>query len=175
MPQRRSAKRTVPTPDRPGPARLRVLDTNRPDAAPNSRAGVTQTLAPSLPQTLCLPEVPSVQARLRVRMRGGCRRAGQSSDVEVDDLEGAENLCDLVVLVQEASGEVASADAEGLEVDDVVGQAPGQRGLAEGAVRAVLVVEALVLAQQSAQLRDVPDQGAWRDRRAHASRFRTTR
>ena len=49
-------------------------------------------------------------------------------------VEGAENLCDVVVFVQEASGAVAPADAEGLEVDDVFGQGPQWRGLAEGSV-----------------------------------------
>ena len=37
------------------------------------------------------------------------------------DLEDADNLCDVLVSVQEACGVVASADAEGFEVDAVVG------------------------------------------------------
>jgi len=61
-------------------------------------------------------------------------------------VEGADNLCDLLVFVEDASGAVASADAEGLEVDGILGQRAQRCGLAEGAVGPVLVIEGLVLA-----------------------------
>jgi hypothetical protein len=41
--------------------------------------------------------------------------------VPIKHPEGAENLCDVLVFVQEASGAVAPVNAESLEVDDVVG------------------------------------------------------
>ena len=65
-------------------------------------------------------------------------------------LEGADNLCHLLVFVQDASGAVAPVDAEGFEVDEIVEQGSKRRGLAQGAVWAVLVIEDLVLVQQSA-------------------------
>jgi len=54
-------------------------------------------------------------------------------------VEGADNLCDLLVFVEDACGVVASADAEGLQVGGVLGQGSQRCGLAERPVWAVWV------------------------------------
>ena len=58
-----------------------------------------------------------------------------------------------------ASGAVASLDAEVVQVGDAIWQRAERRGLVQGAVRAVRVVEVLVLAQDGHQVALVPDQG----------------
>ena len=72
----------------------------------------------------------------------------------------AENLCHQAILVNHASGAVAPLDLEVVQVGDAVGQRAQWRGLPEGSVRPVGVVEVLVLAQDDHQVPPVPDQGA---------------
>jgi hypothetical protein len=74
--------------------------------------------------------------------------------------EGADYLCDLPILVEQPSGAVTPSDPEFLEIDHVVGPRTHRRGLTEGSVRAMAVVEALVLTKQPQQMLQVPDQGA---------------
>jgi hypothetical protein len=47
--------------------------------------------------------------------------AGQAGRTRDAAAEPAENLCDLVIFMQDASGPITSAGSEGVEVDDVVG------------------------------------------------------
>src|SRR5690242_5271045 len=54
---------------------------------------------------------------------------------------------------------VTAADTEVIQVDDAVGQRAERRGLVQGAVRPVHVVEVLVPAQDGHQVALVPDQG----------------
>ena len=58
-----------------------------------------------------------------------------------------------------ASGAVAPPDAEVVQVGDGIWQRAQRRGLVQGAVRPVRVVEVLVLAQDRHQMALVPDQG----------------
>ena len=58
-----------------------------------------------------------------------------------------------------ASGAVAAPDTEVVQVGDAIWQRAERRGLVEGAVRPVRVVEVLVLAQDGHQVALVPDQG----------------
>ena len=60
---------------------------------------------------------------------------------------GAENLCHQAVFMNHASGAVAAMDPELIEVGDAIGQRAQRRGLLQGAVRPVGVVEGLVVAQ----------------------------
>jgi hypothetical protein len=59
---------------------------------------------------------------------------------------GAENLCHQAILVNHAYGAVAPPGAEMVQVGDAIGQRAKRRGLVQGAVRPVSVVEVLVLA-----------------------------
>jgi hypothetical protein len=79
--------------------------------------------------------------------------SGRDSGVRV---EPAENLCDLVVFMEEASGAILSAGAEGVEADDVVWAWLQRRGLTYGLVWAMPVVEALVFAEEPHQVSEVP-------------------
>jgi hypothetical protein len=72
---------------------------------------------------------------------------------------GADNLCHQVIFMNHASGAVAPKDAETVQVCDAIWQRAQRRGLAQGAVRPVSVVEVLVLAQHGHQVPLVPDQG----------------
>jgi hypothetical protein len=65
---------------------------------------------------------------------------------------GAENLCHQVILVKHASGAVAPEDPEVIQVCDGIGQRSQRRGLGQGAVRPVRIVEVLVLAQHDHQM-----------------------
>ena len=58
-----------------------------------------------------------------------------------------------------ASGAVAALDPELIEVGDAIGQRAQRRGLLQGAVRPVGVVEGLVVAQDDHQMPLVPYQG----------------
>jgi hypothetical protein len=55
---------------------------------------------------------------------------------------------------------VMPPDPEMIQVGDVIWQRPQWRGLVQGAVRPVGVVEVLVLPQHPHQVAQVPDQGA---------------
>jgi hypothetical protein len=61
--------------------------------------------------------------------------------------------------IRHASGAVAPPDADAVQVGDAVGQRAERRGLFQGAVWPVGVVEVLVLAQDGHQVALVPDQG----------------
>ena len=58
-------------------------------------------------------------------------------------LEGADNLCHQAIFVNHASGAVASPDAEVVQAGDAVWQRAQRRGLVQGAVWPVRVVEGL--------------------------------
>jgi hypothetical protein len=62
---------------------------------------------------------------------------------------GAENLCRQVIFANHASGAVATPDSEVVQVGEAVGQRAQWRGLVQGAVRPVRVVEVLVLARST--------------------------
>lgn len=65
-----------------------------------------------------------------------------------------------MVFVEDAADSVASGDAEVVEVDDIVRERSKWRGLAEGAVGPVVVVEGLVLGQDPTKVGEVPDEAA---------------
>jgi hypothetical protein len=56
---------------------------------------------------------------------------------------GTENLCHQAILVNHSSGAVAPEDPEVIQVRDAIGQRAERRGLVQGAVRPVRVVEVL--------------------------------
>jgi hypothetical protein len=72
-------------------------------------------------------------------------------------LAGAENLCHQAILMNHASGAVTPLDPETVQVGDAIGQRE-RRGLLQGAVRPVHVVQILVLPQHDHQVPLVPDQ-----------------
>ena len=72
---------------------------------------------------------------------------------------GAENLCHQAIFMNHASGMVTPEDAEVVQVGDAFGQRAERRGLVQGTVRPVGVVEVLVLTQDGHQVALVPDQG----------------
>src|SRR5215467_8243065 len=72
---------------------------------------------------------------------------------------GAENLCHQAIFVDDATRAVMPPDPEMIQVGDAVWQRPQWRGLVQGAVRPVGVVELLVLPQHHHQVALVPDQG----------------
>ena len=59
-----------------------------------------------------------------------------------------------------ASGAVSPPEAEVVQVSDAIGQRTERRGGVQGAVRPVLVMVGLVLAQDPAQVGLVPDEGS---------------
>ena len=71
---------------------------------------------------------------------------------------GAENLCHQAILMDHASDAVAPLDADVVKVGDIIWQRAQRRGLVQGAVWPVRVVEILVLAQDGHQVALVPDQ-----------------
>jgi hypothetical protein len=71
----------------------------------------------------------------------------------------AENLCHQAILMDHASGTVAPPDAEVIQVSDASWQRAERRGLVQGAVWPVRVVEVLVFAQYGHQVALVPHQG----------------
>jgi hypothetical protein len=75
------------------------------------------------------------------------------------DLVGAENLCHQAIFVDDATRAVMPPDPEMIQVDDAIWQGPQWRGLVQGAVRPLGVVEVLVLPQHHHQVALVPDQG----------------
>jgi hypothetical protein len=62
---------------------------------------------------------------------------------------GAENLCHQAIFVNHASGAVASADAEVVQVRDGIWERAKRRGLVQGAVRPVRVVLRLARENES--------------------------
>jgi hypothetical protein len=72
---------------------------------------------------------------------------------------GAENLCHQAIFVDEATRAVVPPDPEMVQGGDAIWQRPQWRGLVQGAVRPVGVVEGLVLPQHHHQVAQVPDQG----------------
>ena len=79
--------------------------------------------------------------------------------VWADSAVGAEYLCHQVIFVEDAASGVTPLDPEMIQVGSVAGQGAERCGLVQGAVRAVRVVEVLVLAQHGHQVALVPDQG----------------
>ena len=59
----------------------------------------------------------------------------------------AENLCHQVIFVEDAASAVTALDPEMIQISNAAGQGAERRGLVQGAVRPVRVVEVLVLAQ----------------------------
>src|SRR5215467_1821258 len=72
---------------------------------------------------------------------------------------GAENLCHQVIFVEDSAGTVTPPDPEMIQISNAVGQRAQRRGLVQGSVRPVRVVEVLVLAQHGHQVALVPYQG----------------
>lgn len=72
---------------------------------------------------------------------------------------GAENLCHQAIFVYDTTGAVMPPDPEMIQVSDAIWQRPEWRGLVQGAVRPVGVVEILVLSQHRHQVAQIPDQG----------------
>jgi len=72
---------------------------------------------------------------------------------------GAENLSHQAIFVDDATRAVMPPDPEMIQVGDAFWQWPQWRGLVQGAVRPVRVVEVLVLPQHHHQVAQVPDQG----------------
>ena len=72
---------------------------------------------------------------------------------------GCRNLCHQVIFVEDAASAVTPLDPEMIEVGNVAGQRAERRGLVQGAVRPVRVVEVLVLAQYGHQVALVLDHG----------------
>src|ERR1035441_8043999 len=70
--------------------------------------------------------------------------------------------CDQAIFVDQATGAGVPSDAGLLKIDRV-GQRLQRRGAVQGAVRPVLVMVDLVLAQDPPQMVPVPDQGAVRE------------
>src|SRR5579862_8171973 len=75
------------------------------------------------------------------------------------DPVGAENLRDQAIFVDDATCAVMPADPEMIQAGDAMWQGTQWRGLAQGAVRPVGIVEVLVLPQHRPQVALVPDQG----------------
>ena len=73
---------------------------------------------------------------------------------------GAENLCQQVIFVEGAACAVTPLDPEMIQISNAAGQGAERRGLVQGAVRPVGVVEVLVLAQHDHQVALVPEQGS---------------
>src|SRR5689334_13276018 len=69
---------------------------------------------------------------------------------------GAENLCHQVIFMDHASGAVTPLDAEVVQAGDAIGQRAERRGLVQGSVWPVRVVEVLVFAQDCHQVPLVP-------------------
>jgi hypothetical protein len=64
--------------------------------------------------------------------------------------------------VNHTAGSVAPPNVERVQVGDASGQRAERRGLAQGAVRPVIVVEVLVLAQHGHQVALVPEKSSAR-------------
>ena len=71
---------------------------------------------------------------------------------------GAENLCHQVIFVEDSGSTVTPPDPEMIQISNAVGQGAERRGLVQGSVRPVRVVEVLVLAQHDHQVTLVPCQ-----------------
>src|ERR1017187_4712849 len=67
--------------------------------------------------------------------------------------------CDQAIFVDQATGASVPSDAGLLKIDRV-GQRFQRRGAVQGAVRPVLIVMSLVLAQDSPQMSLIPDEAA---------------
>ena len=70
---------------------------------------------------------------------------------------GAENLCHQAIFVDDVPHAVVAPDPEMIPVGDAIWQGPQWRGLVQGAVWPVGVVEVLVLPQHHHQVALVPD------------------
>jgi hypothetical protein len=71
---------------------------------------------------------------------------------------GCENLCHQAIFMDHATSAVTPLDPELVQAGDAVGQRAERRGLLQGSVRPVGVVEILVLPQHGHQVPLVPDQ-----------------
>ena len=74
-------------------------------------------------------------------------------------LVSAENLCDQAIFMNYSPGAVAPLDPEMVQVGDAIGQRAQRRGLLQGPVRPVGVVEIFVFTQRGHQVPLVPQQG----------------
>jgi hypothetical protein len=70
----------------------------------------------------------------------------------------AGNRCHQAIFMNHASGAVAPEDAEVIQIGDIIWQRAEWRGLVQGVMRPMGVIEVLVLAQHSHQVALVPDQ-----------------
>jgi hypothetical protein len=70
----------------------------------------------------------------RTVLSTGGRSAGSFLPRRARVAEGAENLCDVLVFVEESCSAVSALDAETVEVDHVAGRRSERRGLAESLV-----------------------------------------
>jgi hypothetical protein len=66
---------------------------------------------------------------------------GVDLEEDRDAVVGADNLCHQAIFMDHASGAVAPPHAEVVQVGDAIGQRAKRRGLVQGAVRPVRVVE----------------------------------
>ena len=82
---------------------------------------------------------------------------------------GAENLCHQAIFVDDATRTVMPPDPEMIQVGDAIWQRPQWRGLVQGAVRPVGVIEVLILPQYHHQVALVPGQGPVRQLPIHRS------
>jgi glutamate/tyrosine decarboxylase-like PLP-dependent enzyme len=90
----------------------------------------------------------------------GCDEAEtERRGIALADAVGAENLCHQVIFVDDAARAVTPPHAELIQIGEAICQGTHRRGLVQGTVRPVGVVEALVLAQHGHQVALVPDQG----------------
>jgi hypothetical protein len=68
------------------------------------------------------------------------------------EVVGADNLCHQAVFMNDTADAVTAPDSELLQADDAVGQRAQRRGLFQGSVRPVGVIEVLILAQHGHQV-----------------------
>jgi hypothetical protein len=90
---------------------------------------------------------------------GGTSTAVSAAVAGVEVTCVCRKLCHQAIFVDDATGAVISSDPEMIQVSNAVWQRPQWRGLVQGAVRPVGVVEVLVLPHHRHQVALVPDQG----------------
>jgi hypothetical protein len=90
---------------------------------------------------------------------GGCAKTAEAIVRRCPRVVGAENLCHQAIFVDDATRAVTPPDPEMIQVGVAIWQGPQWRGLVQGAVRPVRIVEILVLPQHQHQVALVPDQG----------------
>jgi hypothetical protein len=88
---------------------------------------------------------PGEQPGSRPCPPSGC--ASRTSPSASANTVGAGNLCQQAILIDHASDAVAPPDADVVQVGDIIWQRAQRRGLVQGAVSPMRVVEILVLAQ----------------------------